>query len=91
MPVFTLNGVKLESISEVPFNLEMDIQKIVEGNMKTIFGLEYITSEFILNDLLIDTLGFDEEEKSFVIIEFKRDKFFSYRPGIRLPSGSIEA
>ena len=77
MPIFTINGAKLDLISELPFNLEMDIQRLVERNLKTIFGLEFITSEFILDDLRIDSLAYDEESSSFVIIEYKRDKNFS--------------
>jgi predicted transport protein len=77
MPIFSLRDAKLELISEVPFNLEMDIQRMVEKNMNTIFGLTFISSEFILNDLRIDSLAYDEESESFVIIEYKRDKNFS--------------
>ena len=77
MPIFTINGAKLDLISELPFNLEMDIQRLVERNLKTIFGLEFITSEFILDELRIDSLAYDEESSSFVIIEYKRDKNFS--------------
>ena len=77
MPIFTIKDASLERVSEVPFNLEIDIQTIIEKNMKTIFGLEFISTEFILNDLRIDSLAFDEESKSFVIIEYKRDRNFS--------------
>ena len=34
-------------------------------------------SEFTLHNFRIDTLAFDEESKSFVIIEYKKDKSFS--------------
>ena len=45
--------------------------------MQTIFGLEFIRSEFSLNNLRIDTLALDKDASSFVIIEYKRDKNFS--------------
>src|SRR5215204_3973518 len=45
--------------------------------MQTIFGIEFVTSEFELNNLRVDTLGFDKESNSFIIIEYKRDKNFS--------------
>ncbi|MGH9952883.1 MAG: hypothetical protein ACRD5J_14765, partial [Nitrososphaeraceae archaeon] len=38
---------------------------------------EFITSEFELDGLRVDTLGFDKESKSFVVIEYKRDKNIS--------------
>jgi predicted transport protein len=77
MPIFNNNKGKLELISETPFILEKDVQKLVEENMKTIFGVEFIASEFILNDLRVDSLGYNKESKSFVIIEYKREKNFS--------------
>jgi hypothetical protein len=41
----------LSQIKEVEFPLEKDIQKLIEKNGKTIFGLELLTSEFQLNEL----------------------------------------
>ena len=69
MPIFTNNKGKLELISEVPFDLERDIQTLVEQNMRAIFGLNFISSEFMLNNLRVDSLGYDEESNSFVILE----------------------
>ena len=77
MPIFTNNKGKLELISEAPFDLERDIQTLVEQNMRAIFGLNFISSEFMLNNLRVDSLGYDEESNSFVIIEYKRDRNFS--------------
>jgi len=64
-------------LNETPFRLEKDIQVLTERNLNTIFGLEYVRSEFELDGLRIDTLAFDRESKSFVIIEYKREKNFS--------------
>ena len=68
---------KLEYIKEKPFQLEKEIQELTENNLKTIFGLEFVKSEFALNNFRIDTLAFDKEANAFVIIEYKRDKNFS--------------
>lgn len=57
--------------------MEKDLQKITEENLETIFGLKFVSTEFQLNNLRIDTVAFDEETKAFVIIEFKRDRSFS--------------
>jgi len=70
-------GNKLEYIKEKSFRLEKEIQKMTESNLKMIFGLEFVKSEFALNDFRIDTLAFDKETNAFVIIEYKRDKKFS--------------
>jgi predicted transport protein len=68
---------KLEYIKEKPFRLEKEIQELTENNLKTIFSLEFVKSEFALNNFRIDTLAFDREANAFVIIEYKRDKNFS--------------
>ena len=67
----------LKYIKEKPFKLEKEIQDLTENNLKTIFGLEFVKSEFALNNFRIDTLAFDKEANAFVIIEYKRDKNFS--------------
>jgi len=77
VPIFTIDKGILKEISERPTVLEKDIQRLVENNMQTIFGIEFVTSEFELNNLRVDTLGFDKESNSFIIIEYKRDKNFS--------------
>lgn len=68
---------KLDQIKEQPFKLEKEIQNISEENLESIFGLIFVKSEFKLNNFRIDSLAFDSENKSFVIIEYKRDKNFS--------------
>lgn len=68
---------RLEYIKEKPFKLEKEIQKLTEENLMTILGLDFVKSEFVLNNFRIDTLAFDREANAFVIIEYKRDKNFS--------------
>lgn len=51
---------KLQYIKENPFRLEKEIQDLTESNLKTIFGLEFVKSEFALNNFRIDTLAFDK-------------------------------
>jgi len=77
MPIFNIRQNKLEKIRETPFKNEKEIQSLIEGSLKDVLGLELIRSEFELQKLRIDTLAFDNESKSFVIIEFKKDKNFS--------------
>lgn len=75
----------LSSLKENPFKLEKDIQKLFEVSLEQITGFKFIKSEFIIKNIRIDTLAFDEESKAFVIIEYKRgrnnsviDQGFSY-------------
>lgn len=72
-----LKKEKLEPISEKPFKLEKDIQRLTENNINDIFRLAFVRSEFTIDKFRIDTLAFDKENKSFVIIEYKKDKNFS--------------
>jgi len=78
MPIFNISkNEDLIQITEKNFSLEKDIQKLVEKNIDPILGLKFIVSEYTLNNLRIDSLGFDTETNSFVIIEYKKDRNFS--------------
>lgn len=77
MPIFKIEKSKLKPINEKKIDLEKDIQKITEENIETIFDLKFVSSEFAHHGFRIDTIAFDEEAKSFVIIEYKRDRSFS--------------
>ncbi len=77
MPLFKLSEKKVEPIKENPFKVEKEIQDIVESNLGSLFGLQLVRGEFSLNGLRIDTLAFDKEAKSFVILEYKKDRNFS--------------
>ncbi|MBI1803813.1 MAG: hypothetical protein HY033_02275 [Ignavibacteriae bacterium] len=77
MPLYKLSEKKVEPIKENAFKLEKDIQEIVEANLGSLFGLQLVRSEFQLNGLRIDTLSFDKDANSFVIIEYKKDRNFS--------------
>jgi len=77
MPLYKLFDKRLELVKEYPFKLEKEIQKVVEANLGSLFGLQNVCNEFQIGNLRIDTLAFDKESKSFVIIEYKRDRSFS--------------
>lgn len=76
MSIYSI-GKGLELVKEKPFKYEKEIQQLVEKNIKTLLNLSFIKSEFSLNNFRIDTLAFDVDTSSFVIIEFKRDRNFS--------------
>lgn len=77
MVLFSIRGEKLDKVPRIEFKLEKDIQRITEQNINKVFGLNFIKSEFRLNDLRMDTLAFDEENNSFVVIEYKKSSNFS--------------
>lgn len=77
MAIFKNFSNKLNRIKQLSFKLEKEIQDLTEKNLQDIFNLQLVKSEFALNDLRIDSLAYDNENNSFVIIEYKRDKNFS--------------
>ncbi len=74
MAIFNIQKQKLSLIKEKRIDLERDIQRLTEGNLETVFGLRFISTEFPVQSFRIDTLAFDEETRSFVIIEYKRNR-----------------
>jgi predicted transport protein len=77
MQLFKNNNQILSILEEQTFKLEKDIQKIFEENLEVITNLNLIKSEFTIKNNRIDTLAFDTESKSFVIIEYKRHQNYS--------------
>ncbi len=77
MPIFKIAKKTLSPIKEIPFRLERDMQQLTEVNLDVVFGLQLVSSEFSLQSFRLDTLAYDAENKSFVIIEYKRDKNIS--------------
>ena len=77
MQLFQQDKSGLIGLKEKSFKLEKDIQKIVECNLEQISGYRFVKSEFAVKNIRIDTLAFDEESKSFIIIEYKRSQNYS--------------
>ena len=77
MKLFSINKDVLEEVDAIPFPLEKDIQGLIEKNVNTIFGLTFIQSELSVDKYRIDTLCYDEENNSFVIIEYKKGSSYS--------------
>jgi len=75
--LFKLGDKRLERIQERPLKLEKEIQTLCEENLQEIFELTFVKSEFSVHEFRIDTLAFDPQSKSFVIIEYKKNKNFS--------------
>lgn len=68
---------RLKPVSNIKFDLEREIQVLFENNLEELFNLQFVKSELTIKNFRIDTLGFDNENKSFVIIEYKKDRNFS--------------
>lgn len=72
--IFTNTNGKLIAKKEKPFALEKDLQSLVENNLNTILGLQFVTTEFAVESYRFDSVAFDAEASAFVIIEYKRGK-----------------
>lgn len=77
MKLFQSKKDQLTPVRTIPFKTEKEIQSLVETNVQTLFGLEFVQTELTVTDFRIDTLCFDPETKSFVIIEYKKGKSWS--------------
>ncbi|MBA7616700.1 hypothetical protein ES703_23998 [subsurface metagenome] len=77
MPIFKIKGSKLGLVKEKQIGLEKDIQKLTEANVEPIFGLEFVASEFNLENFWLDTLAFNTETQAFVVIEYKKKQNIS--------------
>ena len=77
MDMYSIQNEKLTYIDGMDFRLEVEIQRICEDNLDLLFGLQKVKSEFILQNLRIDTLAYNTGNRSFVVVEYKKDKNFS--------------
>ena len=77
MNLFRISGNQAEPVSRESFALEKEIQQLVESNIETLFGLEFVATEFAINEFRLDTLAFDPESGAFVIIEYKKGHSYS--------------
>ncbi|WP_159543520.1 DUF5655 domain-containing protein [Streptococcus halichoeri] len=77
MTVFQIKNQRLEYLEELPFKLERELSVLFENNLEKLTALEFISSEFAIQNQRIDTLAFDLENQAFVIIEYKRSTNYS--------------
>jgi hypothetical protein len=77
MKLFDITNKKVEEVEQLTFKLERDIQNLIEPNVETFFGLKFVKSEFTVDKYRVDTLCFNEETNSFVIIEYKKGNSYS--------------
>lgn len=77
MSLYQIENNKLKPIKKAIFKYEKDLQKLTEQNLETLFNLQFVETEFSVDNLRIDTLAYNKETSSFVIIEYKRDKNYS--------------
>ncbi|PKK97796.1 MAG: hypothetical protein CVV57_10405 [Tenericutes bacterium HGW-Tenericutes-2] len=72
--IFINKNGSLDKIKEVDFKLEKEMQSLVEHNLNSLFSLKFLTTEFSIERYRFDTVAFNEETNSFVILEYKRGR-----------------
>ena len=77
MQLFQNTKNVLNPLERESFKLERDIQSLVEHNMESLFGLEFVSTEFSIAEFRLDSLAFDEQNNAFVIIEYKKGHSYS--------------
>lgn len=77
MPIYNIEGDTLTPIKHTKFENEKEMQNLTEKNLEELFNLKFVATEFQVDNLRIDTLAFNEETKSFVIIEYKNVEKYS--------------
>lgn len=63
-----------QKLRESDFTNEKELQTFFEINLKEILNVEFVATEFVVGNFRLDTVAFDEETKSFKIIEYKNVK-----------------
>jgi predicted transport protein len=74
MPLFGIDGGTLVPVEKTNFNLEKELQSLVERNLDVVFNCRFVASEFSTGTLhagRIDTLALSEDNNP-VIIEYKK-------------------
>ncbi len=74
MPLFEINKTSLSSVEQSNFNLERELQTLIERNLEVVFNCRFVASEFstgAVHSGRIDTLALSEDGNP-VIIEYKK-------------------
>ena len=77
MDLYKIKDNQLDSLKRESYELEKDIQSLVEKNVEEVFDIEFVKSEMSIDSFRLDSLCFDNNSNSFVIIEYKKGKNFS--------------
>lgn len=77
MTLFKINDSELRKLNLKSFQSEKQIQNIVEENCTKIFNIQFLATEFTVGRFRLDSVCFDHETNSFVIIEYKKGHSYS--------------
>ena len=75
MILFLSNQVR--ELREIGFQTEKEMQKFCEQNMDMLLGIQFMASEFRVAQFRFDSVAYNKNGNTFMIIEYKNDKNFS--------------
>ncbi len=67
----------LTQLREIGFETEKAMQRLCETNISALLGLTLVASEFTVARFRFDSVAYNGESNSFIIIEYKNDRNFS--------------
>ncbi len=75
--LYNVSDKKLMPIHGIEFTNEKELQTLCEENLEQLLSLEFIATEFSVEDYRIDTFAYDKEANAFILIEYKNTKINS--------------
>ena len=72
--LFKITNNEIQEVKEQPFKSEKELQSLCENNLQKLINLDFVDTEFSVADFRLDTVAYDKEAKSFVIIEYKNQR-----------------
>ncbi len=77
MDLYKIDKQNMEKIIGSNFDLERGLQNLIENNLELTLGIEFVASEFTVGKYRLDTVAYDRDLNSFVIIEYKKSSKYS--------------
>lgn len=77
MELYKIDQQEMKKIDGSNFELERGLQTLIENNLETVMGIKFVASEFVVDKYRLDTVGYDQDVNSFVIIEYKKSSKYS--------------
>ena len=77
MPLFKISKGQARLVKTLRFGNGKELQLFAEKNLDSVFGLNFLQTEFNLHGFRVDTVALDEENRSLVIVEYKKGEDYS--------------
>jgi len=72
--IYKINQKSLNEVKKIDFKKEKTIQELIEKSLLEIFDFLFIKSELVIGEFRLDTLAYNKDSNSFVILEYKNTR-----------------